>query len=180
MPTVDPVLGHVAAGCVGAQFLIAAWSKLSEPEIFRDAVENYRILPLAAAGPFAVALPWLEALAGALLLWQPARPLAALLALALLATVTAAIVINLARGRDRIDCGCGGDLHTPLSRALVVRNAVLMLLVAVAAAPVGVRPMAWLDVVAAVFATLFGIGLYFLANMTISHQSRLQDLRNSP
>jgi len=38
----------------------------------------------------------------------------------------------------------------------------------------------WLDFVAVGFATLFLLGLYFLANAMLSHQSRLLDLRNSP
>jgi hypothetical protein len=47
------------------------------------------------------------------------------LALALFALYGAAITINLLRGRQHIDCGCGGD-GTPISWGLVLRNAVLL------------------------------------------------------
>jgi hypothetical protein len=113
-PAIDPVFANAAAAGLGAVLLLGAIDKLREPAMFRDAVENYRLLPAAAVPALARALPLFEALAGALLLPGTTRPLGALLALALLLLVSAAIVINLLRGRDRIDCGCGGNLHTPL------------------------------------------------------------------
>ena len=179
-PAIDPVFAHAAAAGLGAVLLLGAIDKLREPAMFRDAVENYRLLPAAAVPALARALPLFEALAGALLLPGSTRPLGALLALALLLLVTAAIVINLLRGRDRIDCGCGGNLHTPLGIGLVLRNSVLMLLALVAAAPMAGRAVVWLDVAAAGFATLFGLGLYFLVNAMLSHNAHLLELRNSP
>lgn len=180
LPAIDPVFAHSAAAVVGAVLLIGAADKLREPESWRDALENYRLLPRAAVSAFARTLPLLEIAAGVLLLPLATRQAGALLALALLAMFTAAIAINLARGRDRIDCGCGGHAHTPLSSAIVLRNVVLMLLVFGAAAPVLGRTTVWLDFVAAGFATLFLLGLYFLANSMLGRQSQLLDLRNSP
>ena len=180
LPAIDPVFAHSAAAVVGAVLLIGASEKLREPESFRDAVENYRLLPAAAEPVFARALPLLEILAGVLLLPLATRPVGALLALALLLMFTAAIAINLLRGRDRIDCGCGGNEHTPLGKGVVLRNFALMLLALAAAAPLLDRGTVWLDFVAAGFATLFLLGLYFLANAMLGRQSQLLDLRNSP
>lgn len=180
LPAVDPVFGHAAAAGVGAVLLLGAADKLREPLLFRDAVENYRLLPERAVGVVARGLPLAEALAGALLLPVATRAAGALLALAVLLAVTAAVVVNLRRGRDRIDCGCGGLVHTPLSVGLVLRNAVLMLLAAVAAAPVTARAVGWLDITATGFATLFALGLYALATALLGHHARLLDLRNSP
>ncbi|MDE2371502.1 MAG: methylamine utilization protein MauE [Burkholderiales bacterium] len=180
LPAVDPVIAHAAAACVGALMLIAAVEKWRDLATFRDALDNYRLLPAAAVPAFALALPLLEALAGALLLPLATRQLGAALALALWLTYTAAIAINLLRGRDRIDCGCGGAAHTPLGAGLLLRNAVLMALALLAAAPLHERGLVWLDGFAVAFATLFGLGLYALANTMLSHQSRLLDLRNSP
>ena len=42
------------------------------------------------------------------------------------------------------------------------------------------RAVVWLDVAAAGFATLFGLGLYFLVNAMLSHNAHLLELRNSP
>lgn len=180
LPVLDPVYAHSAAAGLGALLLLGALDKLREPELFRDALDNYRLLPAVAITPFALVLPLLEGLAGALLLPTLSRPLGALLALVLLCIVTAAIVINLGRGRNRIDCGCGGNRHTPLGIGLVVRNTLLMLLALAAAAPLSGRDVVWLDFAAVGFATLFGLGLYFLANAMLSHHSHLLELRNSP
>lgn len=180
LPAVDPVFSHAAAAVVGAVLLIGALEKLREPELFGDAVENYRLLPAAVVPVFARALPLPEALAGALLLPLATRALGALLALALLLMFTAAIAINVARGRDRIDCGCGGSEYTPLGPGLILRNLALMLPAVVALAPPAGRATVWLDFVAAGLATLFLLGLYFLANAMLGRQSRLLDLRNAP
>ncbi|MCG3190072.1 MAG: hypothetical protein LKCHEGNO_02673 [Burkholderiaceae bacterium] len=179
LPAIDPVFAHSAAAVVGAVLLIGAAEKLREPETWRDALDNYRLLPSAAVGAFARTLPLLEIAAGVLLLPLATRQAGALLALALLAVFTAAIAINLARGRDRIDCGCGGA-HTPLGTGVVLRNVALMLLVVAAAAPLHGRATVWLDFVAAGFATLFLLGLYFLANSMLGRQTQLLDLRNYP
>jgi hypothetical protein len=180
LPAIDPVFAHAAAAGLGAILLLGAIEKLREPELFRDAVDNYRLLPAAAVPLLARSLPLFEGLAGALLLPAATRSLGALLTLALLLLVTAAIVINLLRGRDRIDCGCGGGLHTPLGAGLVVRNGVLMLLALTSFAPLAERAVVWLDFAAAGFATLFGLGLYYLVNAMLSHHAHLLELRNSP
>lgn len=180
LPAIDPVLTHSAAAFVGTVLLIAAIEKLRDPDAFRDAVENYQVLPGAVVPAFARAVPLLEVLAGAMLLPVASRQTGAWLALALWLMFTAAIVLNLRRGRDRIDCGCGGSAHTPLGKGLVLRNVALMLATWVAAAPMLGRSTVWLDIVAVSFATLFLLGLHFLVNTMLSHQSRLLDLRNSP
>lgn len=179
LPAIDPVLAHSAAAFVGAVLLMAAVEKLRDPGGFRDAVETYQVLPPAVVPAFARVVPLLEALAGAMLLPVASRQAGAALALALWLMFTAAIVINLRRGRDRIDCGCGGTAHTPLGKGLVLRNGALMLATGVAAAPLLGRSTVWLDMVAVGFATLFLLGLHLLANTMLSHQSRLLDLRNS-
>lgn len=180
LPAVDPLWSHAAAAFLGAVLLIGALEKLREPALFRDAVENYRLLPAAGVGAFARLLPLAELLAGALLLPLATRAAGALLALALLAMFTAAIAINVLRGRRRIDCGCGGAEYTPIGPGVIVRNVLLMLAALAAAAPLLGRATVWLDFAAAAFATLFLLGLYFLGNAMLGHQSRLLDSRNSP
>ncbi len=180
LPTVDPVIAHAAAAFAGALLLIAAIEKWRDATTFRDAVENYQLLPATAVPAVARMLPVLEALAGTLLLPLATRPAGAVLALALWLVYTAAIAINLLRGHDRIDCGCGGASDTPLGPGLLVRNGALILLALAAAAPLAERGLVWLDGFAVTFATLFLLGLYWLTNTMLGHQSRLLDLRNSP
>ncbi|MDY0745223.1 MauE/DoxX family redox-associated membrane protein [Paucibacter sp. R3-3] len=175
----DPVLGHSAAASLAAVLLIGAQAKLREQEIFRGAIDAYRLVPPAAVAPLALLLPLVEAAAGGLLLVTSTRVLGAVLAIALLLLVTGAVAINLRRGRDRIDCGCGGEIHTPLSLGLVARNAVLMGLALVAAASPTLRATNGLDLFAIAASTLFLLGLYSVATTLLSHQPRLNDLRKN-
>jgi hypothetical protein len=82
---------------------------------------------------------------------------------------TAAIALNLARGRRDLDCGCFGPLlRQPLSGWLVVRNGLLALLVLATFTPVDARPLALLDYLTigaavAALVTLYGAANYLLA-----------------
>ncbi|MCO5102167.1 MAG: methylamine utilization protein MauE [Burkholderiaceae bacterium] len=147
----DPVLGHALAGALALVLAIGAWSKLADLDAFAAALERYRLLPLALARVVAFALPFVEALAAALLVVPSMRNPGAALAGALLTLVTSAVAINLLRGRVDIDCGCGGPGQR-LSWRLVARNAVLLGACALAAAPVSVRLVVWLDAFTATFA----------------------------
>jgi len=180
LPLLDPVLGHSAAASLGALLLLGAADKLRDAARFRAVVEDYALLPPALVPAFALALPLIELLAGLLLLPSATRAPGAALAAAVLALVTAAVLINLRRGRSAIDCGCGGAAHTPLSAALVVRNGVLLLVAAAAALPATARATVWLDLAAVGCATLFGLGLYLVANTLLGQHGRLLDLRNAP
>lgn len=180
LPKVDPLLSHPAAAFVGAVLLIGAIEKLRDPSAFRESVRHYQLLPAVMVPAFAGAVPLLEVLAGASLLPVAGRQIGALLATGLLLTFTAALVINLQRGRRGIDCGCGGIASAPLGGGLVLCNLGLMLLAVLAAMPVHGRPTGWLDFVAAGFATAFLLGLYALAHTVLGNQSHLIDLKNSP
>ncbi|WP_326537399.1 MauE/DoxX family redox-associated membrane protein [Pseudorhodoferax sp.] len=180
LPLLDPVLAHAAAATLGAVLLLGAVEKLREPLLFQDAVDNYRLLPAPLVAPVARALPWAEGLAGLLLLPLATRTWGALAALALLLLLSGAMALNLLRGRSRIDCGCGGLRHTPLGPGLLLRNAALAGLGLLALAPVAARDGGWLGFAAAAGATLFGLGLYHLAHVLLSHHAHLTDLRNTP
>lgn len=179
-PTLDPVFANTAAAVVSAILLIGSIEKLRDPGAFEDAVRNYQLLGDKSGRLFARVLPLVEILAGALMLALATRPAGAMLALLLWLSFSLAIGINLRRGRDRIDCGCGGGAHTPLGPGLLWRNAALMLLVVAAMSPVSTRPSVWLDPVAVGFGSAFLLGLYFLVNTVLRHQSYLTDLRQLP
>jgi len=128
LPALDPVISHTAAASVGALLLTGALAKLRDVALFRATLDNYRLLPDAALGAAAIALPLAELAAGVLILPTASRAVGALLALALLVLVTGAVAWRLTRGGGPIDCGCGGSTEVPLSGGLIARNAVLMLL----------------------------------------------------
>jgi uncharacterized membrane protein YphA (DoxX/SURF4 family) len=97
---------------LGTVYLLSAVPKLRDRSAFVQAVAGYRILPSNWTIPFAYGLLWSELLVGTLLVagWQ--TRLAAAASGLLLATFIAAIAINLARGRQDLDCGCQGSKHT--------------------------------------------------------------------
>ncbi len=118
-------LGYAGAVCVGLVFVMAGASKLRHRTLLPGVIANYRLLPDALVGPVAVLLPLVELAVGlALLAGEPlAAPLAAM---ALLLVFAAAMGINIRRGRQMIDCGCGhSQLRQTLSWALVARNVAL-------------------------------------------------------
>jgi hypothetical protein len=134
-------------------FLRAAAAKWRSPAAFEGVVGNYDLLPRALVAPVAAVLPVAEALIAAALLVPlalRARPESA--AAALLVVFAIAMGVNLARGRTRIDCGCGDPrAGQTLRPSLVVRNLALAALLVVAGlAPVGqASPGGWLIAAAA-------------------------------
>jgi hypothetical protein len=96
-----------------------------------------------------------------------------------LTVATLAIALALRAGRA-IDCGCGGRAGLPVSHALLLRNAGLLVLAALATLPLAPRAVGWLDGLAACAAALFGLALYAVANQLLINQPRLAQLRKLP
>ncbi|MFH1146557.1 MAG: MauE/DoxX family redox-associated membrane protein, partial [Pseudomonadota bacterium] len=90
---------------LGGVFVYASWDKLCHPAGFAEAVYRYRILPEILVNPVAILVPWLELLAGILLISGLFLRGALLVSTGLLATFLAALGFNLVRGMD-VDCGC--------------------------------------------------------------------------
>ncbi len=92
---------------LGALFVVAAFPKLLDPPGFAKAIQAYSLFPAWSIHPLALALPWLELIAGTLLaLGQWVRAATLWLAALLLAFVLA-LSVNLARHHP-VDCGCFG------------------------------------------------------------------------
>ncbi|HEY0878263.1 MAG TPA: MauE/DoxX family redox-associated membrane protein [Zeimonas sp.] len=174
----DPVLGHSVAGAIALVLAVGAWSKFADLDGFAFAVERYRLLPSAAARVAAFVVPFSEALAAALLVVPAARVAGALLAAALVALVTTAVIVNLLRGRIDIDCGCGGGHRQRLSWHLVARNAVLLAGCAIAATPIAPRPLVWLDAFTATFAAAALWFVYAAADQLMSDAQRVSHETN--
>lgn len=145
MVAVDPVIVWVVRTAIAALLIGAAIPKLRERAEFAGTVANYRIVPTSLAGPLALALPVAELGLGlAALAFRPALAGAALL----LAAYAGAVALNLARGRDHIDCGCHlfGQSGGAIDRAMVVRNLLLATAALIAAlAPVATRTLGPVD-----------------------------------
>ncbi len=172
----DPAAVGAIVGALALILFAATWHKLSEPEVFAGALQAYELVPRWAVVPVARLLPLTEIAIGIGMLVPLARQFA-LLALALLLMVyTAAIGINILRGRRQIDCGCGGEAQT-LSWGLVVRNAVLAVAAVLVSGPTSDRDLEWLDAVTLLGGVLAFYGLYLLFDELLRQFSRVAGLR---
>lgn len=141
----DPVVDLVLRGALATLFASAALHKLRDVAAFREIVRAYRLAPDAAV-PAAPAIAVAEIVVAMLMLLPAMRPAAGLGAIGLLALYSAAIAINLHRGRRTIDCGCGAlAARQPISEGLLVRNAVLMIAALAMLSPPAPRAWIWID-----------------------------------
>jgi hypothetical protein len=118
-------------------FIAASYSKLRRPDTFRQELAEYRLLPARAVPAVALFIPAAELAVAVGLLVPTVRSFAALGAVVLLLVFTAAIGLNLRRGRREISCACFGGDERLLGWDLIARNG---LLISVAAAVAIVDP----------------------------------------
>lgn len=111
-------------------FARAAVHKLWDFTAFTGYVADYRLMPDSWARVAGGVVVGTELLAVAALVVPGGQAVGVGLAILLLLGYAAAMGINLRRGRDRIECGCGGAVQ-PLSRSLILRNLALAALAAV-------------------------------------------------
>ena len=178
---IDPAVVLVLRGAGCALFASAALHKLRGFADFRVALADYRLVPWWASGLAARGVVAAE-LASAVLLVSPmARPFGFASAAGLLALYTAAIGVNLLRGRSDIDCGCFGPAHrAPLGGALVARNAGLGVLAVAGLLPVAARPLVALDALTAAGGVLLLALLHASVNRLIENAPHLRALRVEP
>jgi hypothetical protein len=129
--TLQSTLAATAAILIALIFLRAAWHKLRDIETFAAVSADYQLLPVWAIGGVARALIGLELGSAVALLMPPLEAAGSGMAMTLLLLYSAALTVNLLRGRKQFDCGCGGAPQG-LGWGLVARN---LLLVAIAALP---------------------------------------------
>ncbi len=176
MDWIDALADPAAAGIVvGVMVLIlfgAAWHKFAEPNAFLSALAGYRLLPELFLGPASRAVPAIETALGLGLLLPATRNIALTGTAALLLLYASSMAINLLRGRDYIDCGCGGAAH-PLSWGLVTRNVILAGTALAASGPAAERTFDWLDAVTLVFGVLAFYAAYLAADELMRQASRM-------
>lgn len=143
-------------------FSVALWYKVRDWPRFVAALNDYRIVPAALAGPAAVIAAALEAIVVVATVLGQAELGMCIGALLLLAYASG-MALNLSRGRGYIACGCGvGDrAESRLSWYLVIRNTVLAVLAAdVAISPAGARQLGWIDAMTIAAGLVCGVSLY--------------------
>lgn len=174
----DPAASFAASAALALVFAQAALHKLRDLRAFVTALDGYALLPATLAPMAAAQAIVAELLLASTLVVPPLRPAAALGALALLALYSAAIAVNLARGRREIDCGCTGPaLRQPLSGWLLARNAALAAVALCAALPNDSRELSALDALPILGGAAALLALYAAANQLAANASTSQALR---
>jgi uncharacterized membrane protein YphA (DoxX/SURF4 family) len=152
------VIGRVVLGTL---FLLAGARKLRARGDFELALRRYELLPAGWPRPVSWGLPLIEVVVGLLLLSGAAISVVAAAQAGLLLIFSAAMGVNLARGRT-FDCGCSVAVAPRrISWRLVVHNgglAICALLVA-AASPRVAGVDAWLRGHSGALATSDAMGL---------------------
>jgi hypothetical protein len=179
--SLDPAADVALRSAFALLWLGAVRHKLADPDRFRAAVADYRLLPARLAAIAALALVVFEAALGLALLMGSLRVPALWGTAALLALYAVAIGANLLRGRRHVDCGCVGPaLRQPLSGWLVSRNGVLIALALAGSGPAGVRALGWLDVITIAGTVGVAALAYASVNRLIANAPGLRELRVRP
>jgi len=163
----------MARGFLVILLLVSGADKLWQHEVFTGQMRNYRLLPHRLVPFAALAFPLAELVAALVLASGLLGNASGLPALALLSVATLAVAINLGRGRDHIDCGCGGPGGQPISAAILGRNGLLMVLSVVAGF---IPPFDHLTFVGGLLVALGSVllaSLYFLFNQMIANHLRM-------
>jgi uncharacterized membrane protein YphA (DoxX/SURF4 family) len=116
---------------LGVLFVGACLHKIAEPASFALDIATYDMLPLAAINPAAIVLPWIELIAGCMLIAGWRTRAASILVGVMVVVFLTALCIALARGLD-MSCGCfasQGAEEDPISRLTVLRDVVWLSLV---------------------------------------------------
>jgi uncharacterized membrane protein YphA (DoxX/SURF4 family) len=163
------MLGEVARLTVAVIFALAAFHAMREWTVYGGIVEQYRIMPRWFAMILARILPPLELTAAAALMLPVASRAGAVLGLCLMVMFTAAIAVNLARGRASIDCGCGGASGQKLSMGLVLRNLLVMGGLTLALNAPLESVVDGVTTIGVICASLALIALYFAANQLMTN-----------
>jgi uncharacterized membrane protein YphA (DoxX/SURF4 family) len=104
--------------------MTASWHKILHPGAFALDIATYQILPLFLVNAMAIVLPWVEWVAGLMLLVGYRSRTAALLVTAMMLVFTAALILAVSRGLD-MSCGCfasQGMGEDPISWVTVGRD----------------------------------------------------------
>jgi len=118
--TIRVVLGFV--------FIFAAISKAADPVGFSQSIYNYKLMPDFLINFFAIVFPWIELVAGILLIFGISVKENSAILSGLLVVFITAITISLARGLN-IDCGCFGTVEgSKVGLMKILENVGLLLL----------------------------------------------------
>ncbi len=114
---------------VGGVFIYSSIGKLFSPEEFAKIIYNYDFLPLFLINIFAITLPYIQFIAGALLIFGVFKKGNSVILISLLFVFLIALIQAYVRGLD-INCGCFSlDIEASKNDILrrIIEDAILLI-----------------------------------------------------
>lgn len=111
-------------------FILSGLDKINDLTTFAQSIENYRILPIGIVNIIAIIIPWLELVAGGLLLLGFYIKENSTIILSLLIVFTISVISAVLRNLD-IDCGCQGTSDGQKVGMLKIIENVSLMIVAI-------------------------------------------------
>ncbi len=113
---------------LAAVFIFSGIEKIFDPENFAQSIMNYKVFPLITINIIAITIPWIEFVAGILLLFGVKVRENSFILASLLFAFTLLVIIALIRGLN-IECGCFGTAHSEIiGLQKIIENIVFILL----------------------------------------------------
>lgn len=107
-------------------FILSGLDKINDLNTFAQSIENYRILPVSIVNIVSIIIPWVELVAGALLLLGFYIRENSTIILSLLVIFTLSVISAVLRNLD-IDCGCQGSFDgQKVGLVKIIENVALM------------------------------------------------------
>lgn len=100
------MVSAIVSSLLGLTLLVAGAGKFRDLEAHARVVVGYKVMPDTAARSVGKLLPFVEAALGAALLLRTGLPWVGYAAAVLFLGYAAGLVVNLARGRTELACGC--------------------------------------------------------------------------
>ncbi len=109
-------------------FILSGIVKINDLQGFAESIENYKILPFYLINITAIVIPWIEVVAGSLLLLGISIKESSIVILFLLLIFSTAIIIAMAKGLN-INCGCQGAVYAQrIGMAKLFENIALIIM----------------------------------------------------
>ncbi len=179
----DPFVVRTVSLGFALLFVLAAGHKLTGMAAFQAVLNDYQLFPPRLVALIARVVPLLELLLGVGWLVSAHTSTVAYASAGLLVAYTAAMGINLIRGRVHIGCGCGfggaSPDDQPLSVGLLLRNVMLVIVALLATLPVPDRQLGIVDNLALVAAVLASTLLYAASNQLLRNGAAINSWRKA-
>ncbi|HCU89581.1 MAG TPA: methylamine utilization protein MauE [Gammaproteobacteria bacterium] len=175
----DPVPILLCNYFIGCLFLFGCFDKVRAFPMFRATLDDYQLVPSAFLNISSVIVIVLELGIGIGAFKPTLAPFSMFCGAVLLLVYSAAIGINLARGRNNIDCGCTGPATRQfISKWLVLRNFGLIAIAITGMVMTNQRALYVVDFALVGVALLGAMVLYGAVNQLLANATRFDALHS--